>query len=171
VLPDINAKDGCVADERVLVLGGDDLKLLGEGAVTEPSPTGTLNSSGSLVKVLLELVHAAEILLDGALEGAVLQLSTARAGRSEVLPEQGVVDVAAAVEFDGRLDLDLLAHVLGLDSGGVGLLGGVQVRDVGVVVLAWKKKRLIAELETWCGWQPTVVKLHDLARDRGLKSL
>ena len=81
--------------------------------------------------------------------------------------------MAAAVEFDGRLDLDLLAHVLGLDGGGVGLLGGVQVRDVGVVVLAWKKKkkRLIAELETWCGWQPTVVKLHDLARDRGLKSL
>lgn len=58
--------------------------------------------------------------------------------------------MAAAVEFEGGLQGELRRDVGG--RGGEGLQGGVEVRDVGLVVLR-------------------VVELHDLAGDVGLEGL
>ena len=54
VLPDVDADDGDVRQERVLVGGGDDLELLGVGVVAEPAPAGALDGGGDGVHFLLE---------------------------------------------------------------------------------------------------------------------
>ena len=46
-----------------------------------------------------------------------------------------MVDVATAVELDLLLQADQRRHVLGLQGRGLGAQRGVQVRDVGLVVL------------------------------------
>ena len=63
-----------------------------------------------------------------------------------------MVDVAAGVEFDGRLEGELGADVVGGEGGGVGGEGVVEVGDVGLVVFG-------------------VVEGHDLAGDAWFKSL
>lgn len=64
----------------------------------EPSPAGALDPSSSGVKLLLEVINTAERLINGDLERASFQHAAValplRRGRREVLPEQGVVDVA-----------------------------------------------------------------------------
>lgn len=77
--------------------------------------------------------------------------TTTLAVGSKVLPEEGVVQVATAVEVEkGRLGGGSLVVVLGLGLGD-GLDGGVVAIDVCLVVLR-------------------VVKLHDLAGDMRLES-
>ena len=56
-------------------------------------------------------------------------------GGGKILPEEGVVDVAAGVESDDRLQFELLADVVVCEGGGVGREGVVEVCDVGLVVL------------------------------------
>lgn len=76
--------------------------------------------------------------------------ATALAVGGKVLPEEGVVEVATAVEVEQRrLGSGSGAVTLGLGLGD-GLDGRVEAVDVGLVVLG-------------------VVKLHDLARDVGLE--
>lgn len=85
------------------------------------------------------------------LEGSVGLAAAVPAGGGQVLPEEGVVDVAAAVEVEERGDAGGLGEValaLGL---GDGLEGAVEAVDIGLVVLG-------------------VVQLHDLARDVRLES-
>jgi len=64
----------------------------------EPSPAGALDPSSSGVKLLLQVINTAERLINGDLERASFQHAAValplRGGRREVLPEQGVVDVA-----------------------------------------------------------------------------
>ena len=169
VLPDVDADDGDVRQERVLVGGGDDLELLGVGVVAEPAPAGALDGGGDGVHFLLErcgralargverqgghsrtrvgqsharlTIDAAKVGHERILERARRELTAAlRLGR-QVLPKERVVDMPAAVELECGLELDL---VLGGGRLGVGLLGGVEAVDVGLVVLA-------------------VVEFHDLA--------
>ncbi len=83
------------------------------------------------------------------LQRARCELTAALGLRREVLPEERVVDVAAAVELEGGLELDLL---LGCCGFGVCLLGSVEAVHVCLVMLA-------------------VVQLHYLARDVRLKGL
>jgi len=80
------------------------------------------------------------------LEGTAGLATAVTAGGRQVLPEEGVVDVAAAVEVEERRDrggLCEIALALGL---GDGLERAVEPVDVRLVVLG-------------------VVQLHDLARD------
>ena len=80
------------------------------------------------------------------LERAVRLAAAVTAGGGQVLPEEAVVDVAAAVEVEERGDgrrLGEVALALGL---GDGLERAVEAVHVGLVVLG-------------------VVQLHDLARD------
>lgn len=80
------------------------------------------------------------------LERAVRLAAALAAGGGEVLPEEAVVDVAAAVEVEERRDgrcLGVVALALGL---GDGVERAVEAVHVGLVVLG-------------------VVQLHDLARD------
>ena len=54
VLPDVNADDGDVREERVLVRGRHDLELLRHGVVPEPAPARALDASRRPVHLLLE---------------------------------------------------------------------------------------------------------------------
>ena len=152
MLPSVDTDDGVVRDERVLVLGGDDLELGVLGVEAEPAPSGALDGGDGGVEGGLEVVERAKVTLDGLLEGAVVEGSTALVGGGEVLPEERVVDVTAAVELDGGLELDLLADVVGGDGRVVGLDGVVEVGDVELVVLG-------------------VVDGHDLLGDGGLERI
>ena len=54
MFPDVDADDGDVAEERVLVRGGDDLELLGVGIIAEPAPARALDGRGDSIHLLLE---------------------------------------------------------------------------------------------------------------------
>ena len=54
VLPDVDADDGDVREERVLVCGRHDLELLRHGVVPEPAPAGALDAGRRPVHLLLE---------------------------------------------------------------------------------------------------------------------
>lgn len=150
MLPSVDTDDGVVRDQRVLVLGGDNLKLRVLGVETEPAPTRALDGGNGSVEGGFEVVERAKVTFDGLLEGTILKLSTALAGRSKVLPEERVVNVATAVELDGALELNLLANVVARDGRVVGLDSVVEIGDVKLVVLG-------------------VVDGHDLLRDGGLE--
>ena len=67
-------------------------------ATYEPSPTSSLNSSSSSVKLLYEVLETAKGRDDSFFQGTVFQDTTSSLvdgrRRSKVLPEQGVVDVS-----------------------------------------------------------------------------
>jgi hypothetical protein len=114
VLPHVDTEEGNVAEERVLVSGGDSLELhrrkesvnialfdeksggtathlLGRGVVAEPRPSGTLNAESSGVDGLLEALESAKVLLDLVGEGTGRgEGSSAGRGGGEVLPEEGL---------------------------------------------------------------------------------
>ena len=54
MLPDVDADDGDVGEERVLVRGRDDFELLRHGVVREPAPAGALDAGRRGVHLLLE---------------------------------------------------------------------------------------------------------------------
>jgi len=172
VLPGVNAEQGLeLADNGVLVLQkgsaieshhyhfvygethgiGADADLAGLLVLNEPSPARALNGSQSSVHLALERVEATVGGVDSLGQRAGGSSTTAGVLGSQVLPEEGVVKVATAVEVDGRLQSNLGGDVV-LVLGLLELLNCiVVVGDIGVVVVL-------------------VVQLHDLAGDRGLQS-
>ena len=150
MLPNIHAEEGREAGggARVLVRGGGDGELTRCLVVPEPSPTGTLHGDRLGRELGLECVEGAEIALDHGQQLALGRRALTRRGK--VLPEDGMVDVAASVELDGALQgyhrgdvpLQLRLSVL--------LHRRVEVGDVRLMVLG-------------------VVQLHDLAADDGLE--
>jgi len=97
VLPNINSQQGDQTGgglERVLVRGGGNLKALELLVVSEPAPSRTLNSSGLGVELLDKLVEGAPGLLDLLEEFSGGLLATTAGLGSQVLPEEGVVDVS-----------------------------------------------------------------------------
>jgi hypothetical protein len=151
VLPSVDAEDGPeLADDGVLVGVGADLEAARLGVLNEPGPAGALDAGEGRVEALLEGVEGAVRVVDGAGQSAARGLAAALARGRQVLPEQRVVEVAAAVEVDEGLQGDLGGDVV-LGFGFGDLLAEVVVRrHVGVVVVL-------------------VVQLHDLARDGGLE--
>lgn len=112
MLPEVDADEGSVADEGVLVGSRNRLERLALGVVREPGPARALDSERNGVDLSLEAVERSERLGDGVSERAGGgELGLGRGGRSEVLPEERMVDVAAAVKLDGRLEGDLLLDV------------------------------------------------------------
>jgi len=152
MLPDINANNWGVREERILVGGGDDLKTLGGCVDAEPAPSRALDTSGSRVELFLKVVERAKRTNDSILQGTVVEntaVSTLLLRRSQVLPEQTVIDVTTAVELEGSLESDAL---FGSRSLCVSSFGSVERVDIGLVVLG-------------------VVKSHNLLRDVWLKSI
>ena len=151
MLPGVDTEDGPeLAHDGVLIRVCLDLNAAGLGVLHQPCPAAALDARQRGIELLLEGIQAAVALIDGTSELAGRGLAAALGGGRQVLPEEGVVDVAAAVEVDQGLQGDLgLDVVLGLCLGD--LLAEVVVRcHVGVVVVL-------------------VVKLHDLAADGGLE--
>lgn len=166
-----------VAGDGVLVGTSDETEVSGRLVLDKPGPARALDASEGSVGLLLEVFKRAEILLEGGLFARIMLVSleyfiknrrggllcvisyqklalglttAALAVGGEVLPEEGVVDVATAVEVQQR---SLSGGGLGVAPGlGVteGLDGSVEAVDVCLVVLG-------------------VVKLHDLAGDGGLE--
>ena len=136
MLPHVNAKDGDLAAyDRVLVLGGDDAQAL--RILDKPAPAAPLETKKSLVKVALEGVEAAPRVLDGTDElGGAVRVGIRGGGGSKILPEKRMVDVAAAVEPNSGLEGNLLGDVVVGGGVCVRLEGGVQVVDIGLMVLA-----------------------------------
>mmetsp|Transcript_21388 Transcript_21388/g.37860 ORF Transcript_21388/g.37860 Transcript_21388/m.37860 type:complete len:266 (-) Transcript_21388:177-974(-) len=150
VLPDINSEQRHTAGgaARVLVSASYDLDVLSLGVECKPTPARALDSSGGGAHVLLERVKRAPLGGDSVSEVA-FRLSSSVG--SQVFPKQGVVDVSATVEFDSSLKSNHLGYIAFGLRVLVLLERGVQVGDVGLVVLG-------------------VVDLHNLGTDRGLES-
>lgn len=152
MLPGVNAEEGLkVTGDGVLVGSGNDGQSASVLVLDEPGPAGALDTGEGSVGLLLEGLEGAKVLVDGSQKLALGLTTTALTVGSKVLPEEGVVDVTTAVEVEERsLSGSSLgvALVVGLGDG-VGSV--VEAGNVGLVVLG-------------------VVKLHDLARDVGLKS-
>nr|POE56200.1 hypothetical protein CFP56_69153 [Quercus suber] len=145
VLPDVQADDGeaggggaddALGHQRtVLVARGDDLQAT--ILLDQPGPARAKDLGGGGLELRAEGVDGAEGLLDSVLE------RTGQGGAGlEVLPEEGVVGVAASVVTDeGALvsgDLIELGDQIIDGEGaeiGVVLDGAVEVVDVGLVML------------------------------------
>ena len=130
-----------------LVRTRGDLQLPGIFVEAKPAPAGALHRHRGGTQPRLHGLEAAEVSADGLRQRTLGWLGPAR---TQILPEDGVVEVAAAIELDGALEADGRGHVaLGRGLGEL-LLGHVEVTDVGGVVLA-------------------VVQLHDLGADDRLQ--
>lgn len=142
MLPHIDAENGHALGDGVLVLGRDDAETC-RVVLDQPTPAAAGDAQQRSVKRMLELVQAAPDAGDlGDQAGCGVRRSIRARGGRKVLPEEGVVDVASAVEVECRQNGDAALERVGV----VCFDSLVQVCDVGLVVLA-------------------VVKLHDLGRD------
>ena len=151
LLPRVDTEDGAeLANHRVLVGICLDLDAASLRVLHQPCPSAALNACERSVEFLLESVKAAIVGVDGSSESARWWLTTTLVGGREVLPEQGVVNVTAAVEVDERLQGNLSLDILLLLGLGNLLAEVVERGHVGVVVVL-------------------VVQFHDLAGDGGLE--
>jgi hypothetical protein len=91
VLPKINAEEGSEAEEGVLVGSGSRLDALRGGVVGEPGPSGSLDTEGSSVDALLEVVERAKVGLDGV-------------GERSGLGELGLGDLRVGEGHDQRFE-------------------------------------------------------------------
>lgn len=102
MLPHIHPKNRNRIRNRVLVLRADNLQLALCLVTNQPSPATALQAHQNSIKSSFKFLHAAPLALDGLFEGRRhVNIGLVRAIGRQVLPEQGVVDVAAAVELDG----------------------------------------------------------------------
>jgi len=119
VLPDIDAEERDQAGgglQGILVGQGGQLQFARLLVEAQPAPAGALDRHGQRGQLLLELLEALPLRLDGLLQ---IIAGLGLVGR-EVLPEDGVVDVATAIETQGRSQLNQLGGValrLGLLQG------------------------------------------------------
>jgi len=113
MLPGIDAEKGAeLADDGILVGIGPNLHTARLDILHQPRPAAALDAGERGVELVGEGGEAAVAVVDGLGEGATGRLAAALAGGRKVLPEEGVVDVAATVKVDGRLEGEL-----GLDVG------------------------------------------------------
>jgi len=151
MLPSINTQNRPeLPHYRVLVRIRPNLHTAGLCVLDQPRPSTALDARERCVELLLERVQAAIAIVNRLAERARRRLAAALAGGRQVLPKEGVVDVAAAVEVDEGLKRDLRGHVLLLLGLGDLLAEVVERGYVGVVVVL-------------------VVEFHDFARDGGLE--
>ena len=145
MLPHVQQQDGDLRQRQVALLVEQlhDVQPLTEGVVDEHGPAGALDGVRVCLELSLELVEAAEELIDRGTELAVRLVATVG---GHVRPEHGVVDVASEVEGEILLQLVDAAERAAVASLGELVERRVDALDVGRMVLR-------------------VVQLHDLARD------
>lgn len=138
VLPHINAQQRHQAGgrlQRILVGARRHLQRLRLRIVAQPAPAGALHAHRAGDQLLLERLEAAEVGVDlGAQVGADLG-----AVRRQVLEEDLVVEVAAAVEAQRILQPD--------DLGGVVLLQGLLQLDLGRIVVGHVGRVVLAVVQ------------------------
>lgn len=139
----------------VLVLSGGDLETtIGTASADEPAPATALDTEKGSAKGIDKGLLGAPAGSNRALQrwGRAGQVVSGSSGRSQVLPEEGVVDVATAVETDLLLQADQGGNIARLSGRGLGGEGGIEIVNVGLVMLL-------------------MVQLHDLLGDHGLEGL
>jgi len=67
----------------------------------KPAPTRALDSNGGRAQSVLELGQGAELSINQLSQLTRRRLTTTSLGWGQILPENGVVDVTTAIEFDG----------------------------------------------------------------------
>lgn len=101
MLPHINSKKRRVSSHWILILRRHDLQLPLGLIGNQPTPSTSLDPQQSSRENLLKCLVATPLPLNRSLDtGGGLELRLRGAGGGQVLPEEGVVDVATAVEFD-----------------------------------------------------------------------
>ena len=151
MLPSIDTQERFeLSDDRVLIRIRPHLKSSGLGILHQPSPSAPLYARQFRVHDFLQSIKSSVCLIDGLAQLSAWGLSSTGRLGGEVLPEEGMIDVAAAVEVDERLEGNLGGG--GFGRGGRGkLLGSGVVRiHIGLVMFG-------------------VMKFHDLAGDGGLE--
>jgi hypothetical protein len=121
--------------DRILIRIRLDLHTPRLNILHQPRPATALHARQRSIELLLERIQAAIAVIDRLAERACRGLAAALARGRQVLPEQGVVEVAAAVEVDHWLQGDLRGDVVVLLCGGDLLAEGVEGGYVGVVVV------------------------------------
>jgi hypothetical protein len=151
MLPRINPQNRPkLPNHRILIRIRPNLHTPRLHILHQPRPSTPLDARQRAIELLLERVQASIAIIDRLGQRAARGLTAARVLRGQVLPEQGVIEVAAAVEVDQRLQSDLRGDVgFGLGLGDL-LAEVVEGGYVGVVVVF-------------------VVEFHDFARDGGLE--
>lgn len=122
------------AHNRVLVRPRNNAHLPARRILDQPRPPGPLDARKLRVKRRLELLQVAPLALDRLCQGARGGLAAAGRLWGEVLPEEGVVEVAAAVEVQGALEGDCGRDVVLGERGRELFLRLVEVVDVRLVV-------------------------------------
>ena len=138
MLPGVNAKKGLeLANDRILIRIRPYANLPRLRILNQPSPSTPLNSRQLRIEDLLQFFKPTIRLIHRLFQGTARLTSTSTVLRRQVLPEERVVDVPAAVEIDGWLEGDLGGGIGGR-IGGCGELFncGVVVVYIGLVVLA-----------------------------------
>lgn len=150
MFPHIHPKNRHLIRNRILILRRNNLQLAPRSISHQPTPSTPLQPQKCSPKRLLELLDRPVLGLDGRLQdgGGLVDVRLGGGVGGQVLPEEGVVDVATAVELDLLLEVDELGDVVCGEGGGLGGEGGVEVGDIGLVVFL-------------------VVDFHDLFADDG----
>jgi len=150
MLPYINTKQRHRINHRILIGFGDNLQTLACCVVSQPSPATALHRQACRSERGLQRRHAAELRLDGAEKIPSRWSTSSLLLWCEVGPEDGVVDVAAAIEVDRRLQRHLSRQVMLMLSFRQLSQRCVEVVDISLVMLL-------------------VMRLHDLTTDGRLE--
>lgn len=100
MLPHINTKkrnQACCGLERILVKSSGDRKAVVDLIEAEPSPAGALNSNSRSGHGSLKILKSAILSLDRCQELSIRNLAAPLSNRGQILPENGVVQVTAAL--------------------------------------------------------------------------
>ena len=137
MLPHVDPENGHLApNDRILVLCGHNREAA-LPILHQPSPPAPLDSQKRRSELLPKRLEIAPRLRDCRHEGwRGVRLGVGRGAGRQVLPEERVVDVAAGVEADGGLQRNARGDVGCLRGGGLGLKSVVEVRYIGLVMLA-----------------------------------
>ena len=146
MLPSVNTQQRFeLSNHRILICIRPHLQRSRLRILDQPSPSTALNPRQFRIHDLLQIIQTPVSLIDSIAQLSTRGLAAPGGFGGQVLPEERVVDVPAAVEVDERLQSNLRCRVRGGGSGSE-LLGEVVVGvHVGLVVFA-------------------MVELHDLAR-------
>jgi hypothetical protein len=113
MLPRINPQNRSkLPNNRILIRIRANLNTPRLRILHQPRPPAPLNPRQRGIELLLERIQTAVTIINSRRQLARRRLASALAGRRQVLPEQAVVDVAAAVEVDHRLQGDLSGDIV-----------------------------------------------------------
>lgn len=137
MLPHVHSQQRLsVGRDRILILGRRDLQMPALLVLHQPAPAAAFDAEQRRPELGFEPRETAPAFLQCGRELGVGGLLAAwRGSRREVFPEERVVDVAACVEADRDLQVELNDDVVGGGRGGLRFQGCVEVGDVGLMVL------------------------------------